>query len=614
MRHNSGKTTVSAEPPPIFGRFGPGMRTGEKVKRAKNTRATLTRLWGYLRRRRGGLIATALLVTLTSGLNLTGPYLIGRAIDGYILTRDLSGLARICLLMLAIAVASSLFTWLQAYIMAGVAQRTVRDLRTDLFAALQRLPLRYFDANAHGDLMSRLTNDVENVNQVLTDAVTSIISGLLNLVGASAAMLLINPLLAAVVLTILVSMTVLLTRWLAAYTREAFRKQQAALGKLNGLVEETIGGQRVVKAYHQEQRALEEFDAANGSLRRSATAAQMVSGFLGPIMNGISNTGLAVIAGLGGYLAVRGAAGVGTIAAFVNYARQFGRPLNEIANLYNSIQSAVAGAERVFEVIDEPAEVDAPDSQSVTDLRGEVQFEDVRFSYQPGVPVLRGISLHARPGETIALIGPTGAGKTTIINLLTRFYELDSGRILIDGTDIRRLRKADLRRQLGIVLQDNFLFSGTVMENIRYGRPAATDEEVVAAAKLANAHAFVHRLPHGYQTVLSERAGNLSQGQRQMLAIARAILADPRILILDEATSSVDTRTERLIQEAMHRLMQGRTSFVIAHRLTTIRGADQILVLQQGEIVERGAHEDLIAQHGFYYRLTSGLFSEEATE
>ncbi|BCM88652.1 putative ABC transporter ATP-binding protein [Abditibacteriota bacterium] len=584
---------------------GPGQRSMEPVKRAKDTRATLLRLWGYLSRQKASLLLAALFVAAAAGLTLMGPYLLGRAIDGTILQRDLPGLARLCTLMLLVYALSSLATWAQNYIMAGVAQKAVRDIRHDLFSHLQRLPLRFFDSHAHGDLMSRLTNDVENVNQVLTDSVTGLVSGLLGLVGAAALMLLLNVPLALASMCTTALLTLGLNRWLSTRTRAAFRTQQSKLGALNGLIEETIGGQRVVKAYRREALVQAEFERANNELRDNATRAQMFAGFVGPMMNGINNTGLALVAGVGGLMVLHGAATVGTIAAFINYARQFGRPLTDIANLYNTIQSAIAGAERVFEIMDETPETDVPGAQPLPPLQGDVVFEDVSFGYTAGVPILKGISLHAKPGETVALIGPTGAGKTTVINLLTRFYDVDAGRITVDGHDIRTVEKDSLRRQLGIVLQDTFLFGGTVADNIRYGRPDASTEDIIEAAKKANAHAFIHRLPHGYDTPISERGGNLSQGQRQLLAIARAILADPRILILDEATSSVDTRTERHIQEAMRRLMQGRTSFVIAHRLSTIRASDQILVVSAGQIIERGTHEELLQQHGFYFGLVS---------
>ncbi|MDP9350681.1 MAG: ABC transporter ATP-binding protein/permease [Chloroflexota bacterium] len=593
---------------PFPGRGGPGARMMGPAPRPKNARATVLRLWGYLRRQRRALIVTALMVVGTTGLNLLGPYLLGRAIDAYILRGDLPGLVRLLLLMAGVYTLTSLLTWLQSYVMAGAAQRAVRDIRNDLFRRMQTLQLRFFDQRAHGDLMSRLTNDVENVNQVLTDGVTQIVSGVLTTVGIAVVMFWINPVLAAVSILTVTLLTLGLNRWVATQTREGFRRQQASLGKLNGLIEETVTGQRVVKAYHKEQAVVEQFGAANRDLRQAATRAQIYAGFVGPLMNFVSNLGLAIVAGVGGLLVLRGLASVGTIATCINYTRQFGRPLNEIANLYNLIQAAVAGAERVFEVIDEEPEVDAPDARPLARIGGDVAFDDVSFSYTEGVPVLKHISLHAQPGQIVALVGPTGAGKTTIVNLLTRFYEVDSGLISIDGQDIRRIRKEDLRRQLGIVLQDTFLFSGSMMDNIRYGRLDASDEEVIAAAKLANADQFIHRLPRGYDTQLSERGGNLSQGQRQMLAIARAILADPSILILDEATSSVDTRTEKHIQEAMLRLMSGRTSFVIAHRLSTILDANQILVIDAGEIIERGTHEELLECQGFYHNLYISQF------
>ncbi|MFL7794418.1 MAG: ABC transporter ATP-binding protein [Anaerolineae bacterium] len=602
-------------PPPIMGRGGPPWRhlMGEK-ERAKNRRGTVLRIWGYLKHQRWALVWTILLVVVSSGLDLMIPYLMGKAIDAYILKNDLPGLARTALLMAGVAVALSLTNWLQVYVITGVSQRAVRDIRNDLFARLQTLSLRFFDQHTHGELMSRLTNDVENVSNVLADSITQLISTVLSVVGVATMMFVLNIRLALVSL-VTIPLMMFLSRWIAKHTRRGFREQQASLGELNGIIEETVTGQRVVKAYVREQAAIEQFDAANQRLRRAAIYAQTFAGVMGPINNFVNNVGFAIVAGAGGWMAVQGLATVGTIASFVNYARQFSRPLNQISNLYSTIQSAIAGAERVFEVIDQVPELqDAQDAQPLEQVRGDVIFEDVCFGYETGVPVLKQVSLHARPGQTIALVGPTGAGKTTIVNLLTRFYDIDSGSVHIDGVDIRRIKMDDLRRTLGIVLQDTFLFSDTVMENIRYGRLSATDEEVIAAAKLANAAQFIHRLPEGYQTELSERGSNISQGQRQLLAIARAILADPGILILDEATSSVDTRTEKNIQEAMLRLMEGRTSFVIAHRLSTIREADEILVINGGEIVERGTHEALLEQKGFYHNLYMSQFKgQQAT-
>ncbi|RYG35771.1 ABC transporter ATP-binding protein [bacterium] len=597
------RTPKGAAPLP----FGPrGIQMGGEKQRARHRRETIGRVWSYLHRQRGRLIVVALLVVASTLLGLVGPFLMGRAIDGYILTHDLPGLARICFAMLAAYASSVVLSWIQSYLMVGIAQRAIFDIRNDLFQKLQHLPVRFFDQRSQGDLMSRLTNDVERLSSVLTDSVTQIVAGILSTLGILVAMLILSPTLTLVTVTSLVGASVLVNRYVGARIREGFRAQQKSLGELNGLIEESVSGQRVVKAFAQEATWLGRFDEANATLRESAIQAQTFSGFIGPSMNGINNFALTLVAGVGGVMVVRGLTTVGTVAAFINYGRQFGRPLNEIANLYNNIEAALAGAERVFETIDTEPEIDASDANQGFRICGDVVFENVTFAYEPGTPVLRDVSLHAHPGETVALIGPTGAGKTTIVNLLTRFYEIEGGHILIDGTDIREIPKQTLRQQIGIVLQDSYLFTGTVRENIRYGRLEATEEEIVAAAKMANADTFIRHLPHGYDTVLSERAGNLSQGQRQLLSIARTILADPQILILDEATSSVDTRTEIQIQEAMLRLMSDRTCFVIAHRLSTIRNADQILVLKGGEVIERGDHDHLVNAQGFYYGLLTG--------
>lgn len=582
-------------------------------ERAQDIRGTTRRLMGYMRRYKGTLIGVVGLVVVSTVLEVAGPYLMGRAIDEYIAFDDLPGLFQITLLLAGVYVAMALTTWLQTFVMARVSQSSVRDLRQDLFNHLQVLPLRFFDRRASGDIMSRVTNDVDNISSVLSESVTQLINSVLTLVGVSAMMLWMDwPL--ALISLLTFPLMASLTGQVAKRARRGFREQQAALGALNGMVEETIAAEQVVKAYGREQASIEAFEKFNNRLKYAGTRAQFFGTLMPPLTFFVNNMGLVIVAFAGGYMAVQGDVTIGVIAAFISYVRQFGRPLGQVANLYNSIQAALAGAERVFETIDEfPEAPDIPDAVALERVRGDVVFDRVYFGYEKDVPVLKEVSLHARPGEKIALVGPTGAGKTTIVNLLTRFYDIDSGAISIDGHDIREVKREALRRQLGIVLQDTFLLSGTVRENIRYGRLNASDEEVVDAARLANADPFIRRLPQGYDTVLSERGGNLSQGQRQMLAIARAALADPSILILDEATSSVDTRTEMRIQQALLRLMEGRTSFIIAHRLSTIRNVNEILVIDDGEIIERGSHRTLLEAEEFYYNLYMSQFKGEVT-
>lgn len=606
-------------PPSLMPMRGGGMRGTTPIEKPKNVSETLARLWGYLKQQWKSLIIVLLLTAISSTLLVMGPWLIGKAVDDYIELRDLNGLMTICLILFGIYAFAALMTWGQGYIMAGVSQRTVANLRTDLFDQLQQLPLRFFDSKTHGELMSRTTNDVENISQVLNQSVTQMLSSSIIVIGALGFMLSLNVTMTFVTL-VTIPLVVIITGTIAKFTRKYFSGQQKQLGELNGFIEETITGQKVVKTFCRETASAESFEVINTRLKKASIKAQIFSTMIHPVLNVVNNLNFALIAFVGGWMVITGGATVGIIVTFLNYSKQFGRPINELSNLFNMIQSAIAGAERVFEIIDTKTEYkedeDNIDQSKNNQLRleestiehGEVVFSDVSFSYKEGEPILKNISLTATPGSSIALVGPTGAGKTTIVNLLTRFYEIDSGAIMIDGKELTSFDKNKLREQLGIVLQDAYLFSESIRENIRYGRLNATDEEVIEAAKLANADSFISKLPGGYDTILTSEGNNLSEGQRQLITISRAILADPMILILDEATSSIDTRTEMHIQEAMLSLMKGRTSFVIAHRLSTIREADLILVLNDGEIIERGNHDELLAQKGFYYDLYTSQF------
>ncbi|GMA62936.1 ABC transporter ATP-binding protein [Alicyclobacillus fastidiosus] len=618
MAKPAAEVNAGPRPNPFQMGMGHGPGRGPIVKvRAKDTKTTVRRIWGYLRQQRLGLIAVLVSTAISTGLSLLAPYLLGRAVDLYIVPRNATGLWQMCLILLAVYGCGVLFTWIQQFVMAGVSQRTVRAMRHDLFVKFQTLPLRYFDTRTHGELMSRTTNDISNVSNTLNQSVIQLISSALMLVG-SVVMMLSQNLWMTIVTIVTIPLITTITKRITTYTRKYFSYQQKNLGEVNGFVEETITGQRVIKVFHREEKALQEFRTINDRLRKVGVRAQSLSGSMGPLMNATGNLNFAVIAVAGGLMAFHHMITIGVIVSFLNYSRQFSQPINQLANQYNMVQSAVAGAERVFEVLDEPSEYEDESGQLHVDTHsdfrvvGDVKLQDVNFGYVDGVPVLKNVSLHAKSGETIALVGPTGAGKTTIVNLLTRFYEIQSGTITIDDVDIRTLDKQVLRSQLGIVLQDAYLFSGTIRENIRFGRLGATDADVETAATLANADAFIRKLPQGYDTPLTAEGSNLSHGQRQLITIARAILADPGILILDEATSSVDTRTELHIQEAMYRLMQGRTSFVVAHRLSTIRNADQILVIHGGEIVERGTHDELLEQRGFYHGLYMSQFARFA--
>jgi ATP-binding cassette subfamily B protein len=590
--------------------FG-GPRGMKPVEKAKDAKGTLMRLWTYFGRERKLLIIIFILIICSAAIGLTVPYLIGRAIDAMSTTSNVVdfGLLKIIIIALLSAyIGDTVIQFFQGWLMAGVSQRIVKRLRTTLFDKLQKLPTVFFDIRTHGEIMSRLSNDIENVSGTISQASVQLMASSITISGSLIMMLRLSPLLTAASI-ITVPMVFLLTKTIAKKTKVLFKEQQVTLGRLNGHIEETISGIQIVKAFNYEDKAIEQFAALNSKLTQVGIRAQVLSGFIMPLMNVINNVGFAVVAGVGGILAVKGMITVGLIASFISYSRQFGRPLNELANIFNTLQSAIAGAERVFEILDESEETkDVEGAKLLEAPKGHVVFKDVSFGYREDVHVLKDICFEAPEGSTTALVGPTGAGKTTIVNLLARFYDVSSGRILIDGIDIRDYKRDSLRQCFGIVLQDTYLFSGTIKENLKYGKLDATDEEVERAAAMANADVFIKRLPKGYDTVLSESGGNLSQGQRQLLAIARAILANPAILILDEATSSVDTRTELHIQEAMIKLMKGRTSFIIAHRLSTIRDADSIMVIDGGELIEKGNHEELIRKKGFYSNLYYSQF------
>jgi len=589
----------------MMGRGPHGMGAIEK---AKDARSAFNRLVGYLGDYKPQLVIIAILTAVSSLTALAGPYLIGVAIDTIIITGDLPGLVRIALLLAGIYLFSSLVSMASGWVMAIISQRSLKKLRKELFEHIQTLNLAFFDRRMSGDLMSRLTNDVDAIGRAISQNVTSLISSAITLVGILVAMFALNVWLALASLLVFPLM-VILTAVVGQRTRAGFRDLMAEMGSLNSVMQETITGQRVVIAFEQQESVNRKFDSSNDKVKAISVKANTYAMLMMPLMSILSNANIAIVAGIGAWMTLQGMATVGLIATFITYSRRFADPLRRFSNIYNSIQSALAGAERIFEVIDTVPEItDAPDAITVDDFGGTVEFENVDFEYVPDVPVLKDISLRAEPGQTIALVGPTGAGKTTVVNLLTRFYDINDGSIKIDRTDIREIKKDDLRRQLGVVLQDVFLFSGTVMDNIRYGKLDATDEECVRAAELANADGFIRRLPKGYDTELSERAGNISQGQRQLISIARALVADPAILVLDEATSSVDTRTEIQIQEAFRTLMKGRTSFVIAHRLSTIRRADMVIVINEGEIIERGTHRELMEMKGFYYRVYMSQF------
>lgn len=596
----------------------PGRHSRINGEKPKNGKKTLAKLLRYIGRSKYIFFALMAVMLIITGLNLAAPSIQQRAIDFITITEkrlnvDLGGLGRSLVLLGVVYAASSVFTYLQGILSAKLSQYTVKTMRRDLFDNLVHLPIKYFDTHRHGDLMSRMTNDVENISTTISQSIGSLISGVLTVLGSFAIMMVYSPLLTLISLST-IFLTIIVSSVMTKFMRKYFMQQQILLGRINGHVEEMVTGYRTVVAYSKEQDAIDEFSSMNDELRRCGIRAQICGGVMGPLMNCISNFGFVLIAAFGGWFTMRGMITVGTIQAFILYSKQFSRPINEIANQYANIQTAIAGAERIFEVMEAEHETDNGASDfTAENVKGDICFKDIVFGYEEGKTVLKGLDLDVKRGQKIAIVGATGSGKTTVVNLLTRFYDIDSGSITVDGVPITDIRMAELRRSIAIVLQDTVLFSGTIEDNIRYGKENASAEEVKAAAAHANADEFIERLPEGYAAQLSEGGSNLSQGQRQLLAIARAVLADPPILILDEATSSVDTRTEMHIQSAMVALMKNRTSLIIAHRLSTIRDADKIVVIDGGRVAEMGSHDELIALGGCYYKLYQTQFAGNKT-
>lgn len=608
------------------------------MEKPKDTIGTLKKLIVYIGRSKFVVLGLLAIMVITTLLNLAGPALQQKAIDSItiyteeeaaaikaanpeaqpLLNVDFDTLTHMLTLMAIVFVVSALLSYFQSVYAAKLSQSTVRTMRQDLFTKLEKLPIKFFDTHRHGDIMSRLSNDTENISMTISQSIGSLFSGIITIVGTLIIMLSYSPLMTLVSM-LTIPLTLLVTMKLSKFMRRFFKEQQQLLGLLNSEVEESVNGYKTVIAFGREDKCVEEFSHVSKKLSRAGIKANIFGGVMGPLMNVIGNLGYLLVAAVGGYLAIKtqgteGAITVGMIQAFLLYSKQFTRPINEIANQYAAIQTAIAGAERVFEILDADPEIDEGKFEiSENNISGNLEFNDLVFSYVKGEEVLKGFDLKVKPGQKIAIVGKTGAGKTTVANLLTRFYELDSGEILLDGRNITGITKESLRQNIAIVLQDTVLFSDTIKNNIRYGNQDATDEQIYEAARNANIASFIEHLPKGYDTVLSEGGGNLSQGQRQLLSIARAFIADPKILILDEATSSVDTRTEVHIQNAFAKLLKGRTSLIIAHRLSTIKDADMIIVVDGGKVAECGSHEELIEKQGAYYNLYRSQYAGFAT-
>ena len=612
-------------------------KQGNKAPRGargpQDMKTTLSRLMSYLGKHKLGLALVLIFIIINSVAMVGSVAFLSPIINNYILPGDFSGLARELVILGSIFFLGSISSYVYARIMVRIAQKAVHEIRSDLFNKMQKLSIKYFDSHTHGDLMSLYTNDIESINEALNNSVTNVIASGLSFIGVIVMMIVINPILALITITILVVM-ILLMKKIGKQSGRYFGMQQMRMANLNGYVEEMIEGQKVVKVFCHEEKAIEQFEKLNEELREASTGAQTFAGSMMPLMGNISHINFAINCCLGAVFTINGMLNLGTLISYLQYVRQVSQPVTQVSQQMNVIIAALAGAERIFKVLDEEPEVDNGtvtlakvtvkedgrleeadhytghwawnNNGKLVELKGDVKFDNVVFGYNEEKTILKGISLFAKPGQKIAFVGSTGAGKTTITNLINRFYEINSGTITYDGINIKDMKKDELRKSIGIVLQDTHLFTGTIADNIRYGNLHATDEDVIEAAKLANAHTFIKHLPHGYNTMLTGDGDGLSQGQRQLLAIARAAVANPPVLIMDEATSSIDTRTEKLIAEGMDKLMEGRTVFVIAHRLSTVRNSNAIMVLEQGEIIERGSHEELLEQKGRYYQLYTG--------